>query len=85
MSAATAFLVTAVLFFTDLYLVFYDHPLDGIGILSTFILPPAGMFMGFLAYRKTHSRTDGILILLNAAALLSFFAYMFLGTLILGP
>lgn len=65
--------------------IFYDHPLDGAGILSTFILPPAGILFGLSAYKKTRSRKDIILILLNAAAFVSYFAYMFFGTLILGP
>ncbi|AIQ45186.1 hypothetical protein R70723_04200 [Paenibacillus sp. FSL R7-0273] len=84
-SATTALVVTAVLLITDLFFIFYDHPLDGVGILSTFILPPAGILFGLSAYKMTRSRKDIILILLNAAAFVSYFAYMFFGTLILGP
>ena len=78
------FLISIILFMIDGLFV-HKGPFNGIGILSTGILPPIGIIFAIIAINKTGSLKDNILIILNVIAFLSFFLLMFFGTLIFGP
>ena len=83
--AMITFLLAIILFLLDGF--YFDHSqwFDGIGLISTFILPPVGIIVSYIQLRKSNSKYDLILIILNVIALLTFFLYMFFGTLFLGP
>ncbi len=83
--ALLAFCMAVILFIIDVLFVFYDSWFDGAGIISTFILPPIGIRSAVLAYRRSDSRIDGLLILANLFAFFLYFAFMFFGTLLFGP
>ncbi|WP_342552742.1 hypothetical protein [Paenibacillus sp. FSL R7-0652] len=83
--SGAAFLAAVVLFCMDGLFIHYDQFLDGIGIKSTFILPPIGLLAVYFAQKRGHTKTDTTLIIFNILALLLFPLYMFFGTLILGP
>ncbi|MEI2397096.1 hypothetical protein [Paenibacillus phytohabitans] len=83
--AVITFCVAVLLFIIDTVFVFDDSWFNGTGIISTFVLTPVGILSGVLAYRKTESRIDGLLIFANISALFIYFAFMFIGTLLLGP
>ena len=82
--AVIAFCMAVLLFIIDTLFVFDESWFNGAGIISTFVLPPVGILSAVLAYRKTDSRIDGVLIFSNIFALFIYFAYMFFGTLLLG-
>lgn len=83
--AVFAFCMAVLLFIIDTLFVMDDSRFNGAGIISTFVLPPVGILSAVLAYRKTDSKIDGLLILANIFALFIYFAFMFFGTLLLGP
>ncbi|EPY05685.1 hypothetical protein PAALTS15_19193 [Paenibacillus alvei TS-15] len=65
-------------------LVIHDPSLDGFGIVSTFVLPPLGIIFAAISFQQTASNKDIALIVLNLLIFLSFFMYMFFGTLFFG-
>ncbi|NIK79612.1 hypothetical protein FHS15_004773 [Paenibacillus castaneae] len=74
-----------ILFAIDGFWIHTGELFDGLGLLSSFILPPIGIVFAILAVNKTGSMRDMVLILLNVFALLLFFMWMFFGTLFFGP
>ena len=78
------FTISLILFIIDGSFVHRGY-FNGIGILSTFILPPLGIVLAIIALNKTGYWKDMVLLWLNVIAFLSFFLFMFFGTLIFGP
>lgn len=64
--------------------VIHNPSLDGFGIVSTFVLPPLGIIFAAISFQKTVSNKDIALIVLNLLIFISFFMYMFFGTLFFG-
>lgn len=82
--SATLFTLTFILFVSDLFLHSGDY-FDGIGLLSTWVLPPIGFVLAGTAFNKTRSKKDILLLVLNGIAFHSIFIIMFVGTWLFGP
>ncbi|MGE7828871.1 hypothetical protein [Paenibacillus sp. NPDC093718] len=76
--------ITVLLVLIDGFFLYYGDPLDGIGLASTYILPPIGAISSFLSYRKAGFNKDLALIIMNVFAFFSIYIYMLLGTIFLG-
>lgn len=82
--SSTLFTLTVILFIIDLFLHSGDK-FDGIGLLSTWVLPPIGLFLTGAVYHKTGSKQDIFLLVLNGIAFLAIFIIMVVGTWLFGP
>ena len=82
--AAAAFVLTVILVMIDGLILHDSDPLDGYGLASTYILPPIGVIAAFLVLRRTGSRLDLILVIINTIAFFSIYLYMFFGTILFG-
>ncbi|MFB5268613.1 hypothetical protein ACE41H_17770 [Paenibacillus enshidis] len=84
MISVILFTLTSVLFIIDLFL-HSDDRFDGIGLVSTLILPPIGFLLAGAAFKKTGSKKDVLLLILNGIAFLTMFFIMTVGTWLFGP
>ncbi|MGG3283406.1 hypothetical protein [Paenibacillus solani] len=82
--ALVTFAITVVLVIIDGFFLHYGSPFDGYGLASTFVLPPIGCIASVISVKKTGSKLDVALILMNVFAFFSIFLYMFLGTMFMG-
>lgn len=78
------FIITLFLFVIDLF-VPNNSFFSGIGLLSTWIFPPVGFLFAGMAFIKTESKKDVLLLILNGIAFFTMFFIMFVGTLLFGP
>ncbi|WP_169084226.1 hypothetical protein [Paenibacillus sp. PL91] len=83
--AIGAVISTVILFTLDGFFVHHGHWFEGLGILSSFIIPPIGVIFAVIALKKTDATRDIMLIFLNIIAFFLFFIVMFFGTLFFGP
>ncbi|MFB9326573.1 hypothetical protein ACFFSY_11670 [Paenibacillus aurantiacus] len=72
-------------FFVDGLLITDRHSYDGFGLLATFLLPPIGVVLASIAFKKSDSAKDILVIGVNVLAFFAFGLYMFIGTLFWGP
>ncbi|AOZ94376.1 hypothetical protein [Paenibacillus crassostreae] len=83
--AIGTFALTIILFIVDGFLIHSNQWFDGIGIMSTNVIPPIGIVCATVSLKRTGSNKDIVLITINTIALFLFFIYMFFGTLLFGP
>ncbi|MBW7452833.1 hypothetical protein ACFOLF_37630 [Paenibacillus sepulcri] len=80
--SVSTFLLTAIGFLVDAFFIFDHQKFNNWGLKSTFILPPAGIVLSILSLRKTTSKLDRTVLMLNIIAFFLIFITLYIGSML---